>query len=91
MNIFKKIKIARFLMRVMTLQSQAPEGTSYNFEYSGNTNEVDFVKFLKVNGKYITNKRFHCYLEEDYGLTFKEFEKQIAIEEEVCKNVKFFY
>lgn len=91
MNIFKKIKIARLLMRVMALQSKVPEGAHYSFEYSGHTNEIDFVKFCKVNGKYITNKRFHCYLEEDYGLTLKEFEKQIAIEEEVCKNVKFFY
>ena len=91
MNIFKKIKIARLLIKAMSLQSKVPEGTHYNFEYCGHTKEIDFTKMRKVDGKYITSKRFHCYLEEDYGLTLDEFAEQIAIEEEACKDARVFY
>lgn len=91
MNIFKKIKIARLLTRVMALQREAPEKTHYDFEYSGNTNELGFIKFRKVDGKYIIAKRFHCYLNADYGLTLKEFEEQIAKEEEACENARVYY
>ena len=82
MNIFEKIKIVRLLTRVMELQAKAPEGVSYNFEFSGNTNEIDFIKFKTINGRRIVAKCFHCYLEEDYGLTLDEFAEQVAIEEE---------
>lgn len=88
MNIFKKIKIARLLLRVMALQRKAPENIHYGFEYSGHTNEIDFVKHRKVNGRYITAKHYHCYLGEEYGLTLDEFEEQIAKEEEACKNAR---
>lgn len=82
MNFFEKLKIARLLMKTMTLQRKAPEDIHYHFEYSGNTNKVEFWKFRKgVEGEYIVLKRYHCYLEEDFGLTLDAFARQIAIAE----------
>lgn len=81
-----RLQVRRLLSRVIKLQEKAPEGTHYNFEYCGHTNEIDFTKMRKVDGKYVTSKRFHCYLEEDYGLTLDEFAEQIAIEEEAVRD-----
>lgn len=88
MNIFEKIKIARLLIRIMTLQRKAPESIHYDFEYCGATNEIDFIKMRKVEDRYRMTKCFHCYLGKEYGLTLAEFEKQVAIEEEAYKNAK---
>lgn len=81
MNFFEKLKIARLMIRVIALQRKEPEDIFYNFEYHGSTNVVEFWKFRKVDGEYMVEKRYHCYLDEDFGLTLDAFAKQIAIAE----------
>ena len=52
-----------------------------NFKYTGSTNEVDFVRFRKVNGTYVGTKYFHHYIGKDYGATLEEIAEQISLEE----------
>lgn len=84
MNLITRLKIMWLLSRVIKLQAKAPQGVTYNFEYTGSTNEVDFVRFRKVNGTYVGTKYFHHYIGKDYGATLKELAEQIAEEE---KNI----
>ena len=86
MNFITRLKIAWLLLRVIKLQAKAPQGVTYNFEYTGCTNEVDFIKFRKVNGTYVGSKRLYCYLDKDYGCTLSEVEEQITEEKEKLKN-----
>lgn len=81
MNFITRLKIMWLLSRVIKLQAKAPQGVTYNFEYTGSTNEVDFVRFRKVNGTYVGTKYFHHYIGRDYGCTLKELEEQISLEE----------
>ena len=84
MNFITRLKIMWLLSRVIKLQEKAPEGIYYNLEYHGSTNEVDFIRFRKVNGTYVGTKRLYCYIGRDYGATLKELAEQITEEE---KNV----
>lgn len=84
MNFITRLKIMWLLSRVIKLQAKAPQGVTYNFEYTGSTNEVDFEIFRKVNGTYVGTKRLYCYIGRDYGATLKELAEQITEEE---KNV----
>lgn len=81
MNFITRLKIARLLLRVIKLQAKAPQGVTYNFEYTGSTNEVDFYMFRKVNGTYVGTKHFHHYIGKDYGATLEEIAEQISLEE----------
>ncbi len=81
MNFITRLKIMWLLSRVIKLQAKAPQGVTYNFEYTGNTNEVDFFKFSKKDGRYVSSSHFHHYIGRDYGCTLKELEEQIAKEE----------
>lgn len=81
MNFITRLKIARLLLRVIKLQAKAPQGVTYNFEYTGSTNEVDFYMFRKVNGTYVGTKYFHHYIGKDYGATLEEIAEQISLEE----------
>lgn len=81
MNFITRLKIARLLSRVIKLQAKAPQGITYNFEYTGSTNEVDFYKFRKKDGRYVSSKHYHHYIGKDYGCTLKELAEQIAKEE----------
>ena len=83
MNFFKKLKIARLVMRVIALQRKAPKDTYYTFEYHGSTNVVEFWKLRKgVAGDINVIKRYHCYLDEDFGITLNVFAKQVKKEAE---------
>lgn len=84
MNFITRLKIMWLLSRVIKLQAKAPEGIYYNLEYTGSTNELDFIRFRKINGKYIGTKRLHHYIGRDYGSTLEEIADQITEEE---KNV----
>lgn len=81
MNLITRLKIMRLLSRVIKLQEKAPEGIYYNFEYTGCTNELDFVRFRKVNGTYVGTKRLYHYIGRDFGSTLEEIAEQITLEE----------
>lgn len=81
MNLITRLKIMWLLSRVIKLQAKAPQGVTYNFEYTGSTNEVAFVRFRKVNGAYAGTKYFHHYIGKDYGVTLEEIAEQISLEE----------
>lgn len=81
MNFITRLKIAWLLLRVIKLQAKAPQGVTYNFEYTGCTNEVDLVRFRKVNGTHVGTKYFHHYIGKDYGATLEEIAEQISLEE----------
>lgn len=81
MNFITRLKIARLLLRVIKLQAKAPQGVTYNFEYTGSTNEVDFYKFRKKDGRYVSSKHYHHYIGKDYGATLEEIAEQISLEE----------
>lgn len=83
MNFLKKLKIARLVMRVMALQRKAPKDTYYSFDYHGSTNVVEFWKLRKgVAGDITILKRYHCYLDETFGLTLDAFARQVKKEAE---------
>ena len=81
MNFITRLKIAWLLLRVIKLQAKAPQGVTYNFEYTGCTNEVDFVRFRKVNGTHVGTKRLYHYIGRDFGSTLEEIAEQISLEE----------
>ena len=83
MKLVKRIKIALLLMRVLKLQGKADGNEYYNFEFSGVTNQIDFAKMRRNEYRHRTVKHFHCYLENDLGLTLDEFAEQIKIEEDL--------
>ena len=80
-------RIQKLVKLVIELQKDAPEGISYNIEWSGRTNRLSFFKF-RAGGldTEITND-IYCYPGESLGeLPFEEFEKQIKNEKEKIKN-----
>lgn len=87
MKLSKRIRYAKLLFKVAKLQGYAPEGTIYNLEYGGQLNDLYFVKFQCINGKYVT--QFRTRSDEMFGVTLKELEKQISTELKIAKLKHF--
>lgn len=82
----KTKKVAELLARVITLNKNAPKGVYYCFEFSGHTNQIDFIK--RNTSNYQPFFSMLAYLgDDDLGYPLSNIEKAIADEEKLYAKV----